>query len=191
MRNFFLLLIFSFSLAGVHCQTNFDLKKINKNQAEIIKNEKEIDRLSNILVKEFMQKASDSSTQSCQQIRQFFSEQKKLTDKTTSLNSNPVSDSDISISVIHYNYSWNFTPVPSDSLHKLEGYRNKELDAIVSVPLYTSLHKGYEVNSISFFCKLSEVIHWTEDENNLKPIEQLPGYSKTYNLKIKKMEFDN
>lgn len=34
-------------------------------------------------------------------------------------------------------------------------------------------------------------IHWVEDENDLKPIMQLPHYSKTYNIKIRKVNFDD
>lgn len=191
MRNFFLILIFAFSLIRVHGQTDFNLKRNHKNQAEATKNEKDVSRLSGILIKTFLQKASDSSTEAYRQLRQFFSDQIKPAGITRYQYPQPITDSDVSITVTRYNYSWNFTPVSAGSLHKLEGYRDKELDAIVSIPLYTAFHKGYTIHSISFFCKLSEVIHWTEDENSLKPIEQLPDYSRTYNLKIRKADFDD
>lgn len=189
MRNFFLLLIFSFCLIRVNSQTNFYLKRININPSEGARNEKDISRLSNILRKTFLQKATDSSTEAYRQLRQFFSQVKPGGNAAPYLD--PITDSDISITVIHYNYSWNFTPVPADSLHKLEGHRDKELDAIISVPAYVSFHKGYEINTISFSCKLTEVIRWTEDENDLKPIEQLPDYSKSYNIKIRKVDFND
>lgn len=188
MRNFFLLLAFSFCLIRVNSQTNFDLNRNNKNKSDAVKSEKEISRLKDILVKAFLQKASDSSTETYRELRQRLSGHIKSADETRFQYPEPIADSNISISVIRYNYSWNFTPVSTDSLHKLQGFRSKELDAIVSIPLYTSFHKGYALNFISFFCKLTEVIHWTEDDNNLKPIEQLPDYSRSYNLKIRKLD---
>lgn len=190
MRHFLLLIFSILNLTTANCQKSADLKKINKSQVEASENKKDINRLQFILTQQFLTQANKSRSKINKQIQNFFADYKLNVRNLEQYNyPQKLSKSNLSISITGYDYTWGLLPV-SDDTSKLEGYNDKTLNTIITIPVYDSYHRGYSINSISFICKLREVITYTESKNNKLPVEQLPTYKRQINLEAKVIDLD-
>ncbi len=178
------------SFAMAKGQLSADLKRINKTQNGAIEDQKEIERLQTILIKQFLAQANNASNELNKKINDFFSDY-TMNNEDAALYNYPkdLQKANLSISIINFDYSWGLLPkAGNDSM--LEGHNDRSINAIVTIPIYDSYRRGYSINSISFVCDMSEVVTWTEKRNNNLPIEKLPGYKKQIDFKAKFIDFD-
>ena len=174
-----------------HGQTTADLKAINKTGNTAREDQQDINRLTTILTQQFLTQANNPKSKINRQVQDFFADY-KINSQNLQQYTYPklLTKSNLTISTIGYDYTWGLLP-SADDTSKLEGYNDKTLNAIISIPVYDTYHRGYSINSISFICKLREVISWTETSDNKLPVDQLPSYKRQVSLEAKVLNLDN
>lgn len=191
MRPFTLIILSILSLTTANGQTTADLKKINKTQVRASEDQQDINRLQIILTQQFLIQANNPKNKINKQIQDFFADYKTNSENLQEYNyPKLITKSNLTISVTGYDYTWGLLSSSNDT-SQLNGYRNKMLNAIISIPFYDAYRRGYSINSISFNCKLTEVITWTETSYNKLPTEKLPTYKRHIDLEAKVLDLDD
>lgn len=190
MRHITILIFLLFSLTIANGQTTATLIKLIKSEADATDCQKEINRLQKLLTQKFLTKANNKKEKTHKQIQDFFSDF-KLNDINLSHYNYPakLDKTNLTISIIGYDNNWGLLPKSGDT-SLLEGYGNQKLNAIITIPIFDSYNRGYSLNSITFFCILTENIYWTQKQNIYLPIEKLPSYSKEVEIEIKLLDLD-
>jgi len=191
MRHISIFILLFYCLTIASGQTNVDLKKVIKNEADATEYQNEINRLKQLLSQKFLTQANNKKEKVNKQIQNFFADY-KLNDRNINQYNYPtfLDKTNLTIAVTGYDNTWGLVPKSGDTT-LFDGYRNKTLNAIVTIPIFDSYHRGYSLNSITFVCILTETIKWTETGNNNLPIEKLSSYSKEIGIEIKLLNLDN
>ncbi|UAY50730.1 hypothetical protein [Ferruginibacter albus] len=167
-----------------------NLKKINKAPVLASEDKQEINRYQALLIQRFLAKANDPQDKINKEIQDFFIDYNNQKNSEAYIYPTLLTRSNLTISVTGYDVNWGLLPSAHDTT-KLEGNGNTMLRVIISIPIYDNYHRGYSINSISFCCKLTEAITWTEIRGNELPIEKLPTYKRRINFKAKVLDLDN
>ena len=171
-------------------QTTAVLKKVIKDEAYATNCQNEINSLKTLLITKFLTKANNKKEKIHNEIQDFFADYKLNNNNLSHYNYPTTLDkTNLTITVTGYDNNWGLLPKSGDT-SLLEGYGNHNLNAIITIPIFDNYHRGYSLNSITFFCTLTENIYWTQTRNTDSPIEKLPSYKREIEIEIKLLDLD-
>ena len=188
MKKTLLLYFFFFVIGDAKSQTKANLKNVIKSEADAKQSQKNIDELAEILTTRFLAKANSKNDKINKQIQTYFYDYKNSQNGEQYIYPTILKKINLSSLVLNQDVSWGLIPNAKDST-LLDGFGNSTLDAIISIPIMDRFNKGYSMNTISFNCKLTQNVSYSEKYNNELPIEKLPSYKKKIILEIKMVDF--